>query len=507
MKPMGMTGWTRCGSVVAVFFGSALHPLLGRADEAGPSVRSISIRECIERALANNLDIRIERINPGLAAWAVTREQGAFDPALTGRFSYEDVSEPLDPERAASLGLNSLETRRLRLRSGLSGKLPTGTAYELSGFDTRTEGTLAPDSVHVGTGSITLTQPLLKNFWLDPNTALLRVARKNRDIAVQNFVRQVIDTLSAAQNAYYELVFAIEDHKAKLEDLNRAKALLAENRKRVEIGVMSPLDVTQAEAGVAEREEAVIVAAHAIRDSENALKRLILPDVTEWRGVALAPVDYPLVQMVETDAARSIRTALETRPDFLAAWREIERRNILVKFNRNQLWPQIDLQGSYGLNARAGNFGNFVDRVAAADDPQWSVGVVVTVPLGNRQARADYQSAQLEEQKALLALKRLEQDIIVEVDNAARLVQTNLKRVDATRAASRLAEESLKAEEAKLRAGASTSFLVLQAQSQLAAARSAEIRARTDYDKSLVELARLEGTTLQQHQIELAEDF
>lgn len=472
------------------------------------SAQSLTLRECIERALSQNLDIQIERINPSIARWGVVREQSVYDPTLSGSLNYKDNTQPLDPERAASLGLDAIKSRTLTPLVSLSGKLPTGLSYDLSSFDTRTSGTLASNFVYTGTTAISVTQPLLKNFGFGINAAQIRVARKNRAIAEQNFVLQVMTTVSDVQNAYYELVYAIENHKALLEDLERAKALLAENRRRVEVGVMSPLDVTQAEAGAAEREEAVIVAEQLVHTNENALKRLIARDVSELRGISLVPVDYPVVEMVETDVARSTQIALDERPDFLAAKHATERQNILVQYNRNQLWPEIDLQGSYGVNARSGTgFGDYVDNAASGDNPVWAVGVTVAIPLGDRAARANYRTARLQAEQTLLALKRLEQNIVVAVDNAVRQVQTNLKRVDATRAASRLAEESLNAEVSKLRAGASTSFLVLQAQSQLAAARSAELRARADYSESLVALALTEGTTLRQHNIVLDEKY
>jgi outer membrane protein TolC len=457
------------------------------------TTRSLTLRECVELALANNLDIQIERINPGIASLGVVREQAAFDPVLTGSASYEDSTRPT--------GAGQLTEKQLEMEAGLGGLLPTGARYSLFASDARTSGTLTTNFTYTGTAGISLAQPLLRNFGPGANTALIRAARKSRQIAAHEFAGQVISTVTGVNNAYYELVFAIEDHKAKLEDLNRAKALLADNRRRVEVGVMSPLDVTQAEAGVAEREEAVIVAERVIRDRENSLKRLISRDVMAMRGVTLVPVDYPRVEMVEIDAARSIATALLLRPELLRAKEELERRNILVKYNRNQWWPEVDLEASYALAGRGDTFGRFADSVGDADNPAWAVGVVVSVPLGNRQARANYRISRLQAEQALLSLKRAEQEVIVEADNAARLVQSNLKRVEATRAASRLAEESLKAEEHKLRAGASTSFLVLQAQAQLAAARSSEIRARADYAQSIAELARAEGTTLEKHNI------
>ncbi|NQU11875.1 TolC family protein [bacterium] len=473
------------------------------AAAADPVVKSLTLTECIERALEQNLAVRVQRIEPQIADWAITGAQGAFDPDLTGRVNYEDASEPLNPERATALGLNSIESQQLRLSSGLEGKLPTGTGYALSVFDTRSEGTLAADAVHVGAAALTLTQPLLKDFWLGPNTATIRVARQVRAVAGHQFAEQVMAVVSDVQVAYYELAFAIQDRQAAQEDLARARALLAENRRRLEVGVLSPLEVTQAEAGAANREEAVIIAAQTIRERSNDLKRLISRDVREWRGVTLVPAETPPLREVATDFDRSLRTALAQRPDYLTAQAELDRRGILRRYNHNQLWPRVDLEGSYGYNGIGGSFGRVSDSIASGDDPAWSIGVVVRIPLGNRVARAAYATARLEEERAVLQFQQLEQQIIVEVDNAVGQVQTARERVAATAVAVRLAEQSVEVESEKLRAGKSTSLLVLDAQAQLAAARSAQIRARADYYEALVELARIEGTTLQEHGIEL----
>jgi outer membrane protein TolC len=229
----------------------------------------------------------------------------------------------------------------------------------------------------------------------------------------------------------------------------------------------------------------------------------------------LLPVDAPVFRAVELEVTRSTRSAFEHRPEYSAAKAACDRQKIVVQFNRNQIWPQIDLFGTYGYNARSplgvttntiqSSFSDYLGNFVDSDAPVWTVGIAVTIPLGDRQARANDRIARLQADQTLVNFKRVEQNIIIEVDNAVGKVQTNMKRLDSTRAAARLADESLKAEEQKLRAGTSTSFLVLQAQAQLAAARSAEIRARTDYDESLVNLARAEGATLRQHNITLDE--
>ena len=490
---------------------------IARADEATNATVSITIRECIERALQNNFDIRIQRINPTIDSWGVVLQQGVYDPKLNASATYRDSVSPPQSSFIGSITTNagivttnfSTSARNLLLQPsvGLGGKLVSGATYDLAASPYGSGPTMDNAFTHSGSAVFSVTQPLLKNFGFDVNTAYIRIARKSRDITVQNFVNQVITSITAVYSAYYELVFAIEDYKAKREDLGLAQQLLDENRRKLQIGTMSPLDVVQAESGVASREQAVILAERTIKDNENALKILISQNVGEFQGESFVPVDYPVVEMVETDVASSIRTALEMRPDYIAAKLTVERQNIQVKFSRNQLWPEIDLNASYGWNGAGGTFGEWATSVGSRDSPQWSAGMTVTFPLGNRQARASYQRDRLTVEQFLLQLKQLEQHIVVDVDNAVGRVQTNLKSVEAAAAARRLADESLKAEKTKLRAGTSTTFLVLQAQSQLAAARSAEIRARADYAESLVTLAQREGTTLQKNNIALDERF
>ena len=463
-------------------------------------VKSLPLRECVERALANNIEIRAERITPAIQTWGITGAQGIYDPVLSGGINYQDTTIPQDP------GVSSIKEQTLQPTLGLAGKLPTGAAYDFTANDNRLSGNIVTNFLYTGQAGMSVSQPLLKNFGLGINSATIRIARKSKAIAAQNFAQLVMTKVGAVSAAYYELVFAIENHKAKVEDLNQAKQLLDEDRRRVQVGVLTPLDVTQAEAGVAERAQAVILAARTIKDNENALKRLICREVSEFRGTTLLPVDYPLVQMIQTDVAESTRTALTRRPDYLSSKETLEQQNIRVQFNRNQLWPEIDLQGSYGLNGRGRSFSGYNDNLTTGDSPVWGVGVAVSFPLGNRQARSAYHIARLDADQLLLQLKELEQDIIVQVDNAVGHVEANLKSYEAAHEATRLAQESLDAEKKKLLAGTSTTFLVLQAQAQLADARSAEIRARADYSEALVTLDQTEGTILVKNNILLKLD-
>jgi outer membrane protein len=471
-------------------------------------MQSITIQDCIGRALQNNLEIKFERINPTIQTWGVVGAQSVYDPLLSASLNYQDETLPRDTTQVFTNALTqtSVVTRQLQPNFGLTGRLPTGATYDFSSVNTRSSGNAITNYLYTGTASASISQPILKNFGLGINSAQIRIARKNRAIAQQNFVQLVMNKISSVCTAYYELIFTIEDHRAKMQTLDEAKELLDQTRKRAQIGTQSPLDVIQAEAGVAENQQAVITSAQAIKDAENNLKRLISQRVMEYRGVSLVPTDFPIARAIALDVTQSIRTALEKRPDYLSAKHALERQNIAVQYNRNQLWPEIDLQGSYGYNGRgATGQKDYFNSLTTDDNPVWSAGVVVSIPLGNRQARSNYNISKLDADQALISLKAIEQDIVVQVDNAVGHVGSSYEAVVAAEAATRLAEASLDAEKKKLLAGTSTTFLVLQAQAQLGSARSAEVRARASYSESLVALDLAEGTILQKNNIVLEE--
>jgi outer membrane protein TolC len=474
--------------------------------------KSLTLQECIERALENNLEIKSQRITPTIQTWGVMGAQGVYDPVLSGGINNQSTTTWLSTSDAAGLELTTNVTQRTKTwlaNADLSGKLPTGATYDFSALGNHSYGNSFSNAFNTFSGDtgVTLTQPLLKNFGFGVNAATIRIARENRTIAIQNFIQFVMTTISSVANAYYELVYAIENYKSSVENRELARELLDQNRIQERVGTMSPLDVIQAEAGVAESEQSVITTARAIKDNENTLKRLICQQVSEFGSATLEPVDYPPVEMIALDVAESTRRALETRADYQSAYHALESQNITVQFNRNQLWPEVNLTGTYNLNGLGYNYNSFAGNLDSTRSPFWNVGVVVSVPLGNRQARANYHMAKLDADQALLSLKSLEQDIVVAVDDAVGHVETNLKSVEAARAATRLAQESLDAEQRKLQAGTSTTFLVLQAQTQLATTRVAQIRAEADYHESLVALDLAEGTILAKNNIVLDEKY
>jgi len=389
------------------------------------------------------------------------------------------------------------------LSAGVSAKNVYGTEYGLDLENSRTKNTFNSfEPEHDAFAGIRLKQPLLKNSGSDVNLYSIRIARKNRELSLSELRKRIIDTVYDYKKTYWELVLAHEDLKVKKESLKLARSLLELNRKKYRAEVISPLEVTQSEAGVAARREAVIIAGKIAEEGENRLKRLIFDDLYKAGGKRLVPVDSPSVEPLVLDLDESIREGLINRPDYEQARLDMEKKGLSIRYFRKQRSPQIDLDASYGFNGLGSSLGDSFSNMDG--NPEWSLGVSLTYPIGDRAARNDLLMSEIEKRRALLTLKRLEQDIIVEIANAIGEVRSNNQRIEVTKVSTRLAEEALRAEELKFREGLSTSHNVLQYQEELEEARRREINAIIDYNKSLADLSRVKGTLLKDEKIEFA---
>ena len=227
------------------------------------------------------------------------------------------------------------------------------------------------------------------------------------------------------------------------------------------------------------------------------------------RHVKIIPTEMPPAgpPAVSADSGleESVRLGLLNRPDYLRLKTEAEKNGLRLRYAHDRRLPSLDLEASYGLNGLSNTMGGSFDGMDA--NPEWSLGLLLKFPVTNRGARAELEAAQLQEKKLLLSLKELEQRIYVEVDNALSAIKTDAQRIKATRAATRLALEALRAEELRLAAGLSTSHNVLGLQEDLSEARSREIRARVDYAKSLVDMSVARGTLLADEGINYVPDM
>ncbi len=504
---------------------------------------SLTLEECIQTALQHNFDVQIKRYTPEIARYNLNVSYGGYDPtySLSGEHDYSLSPGGID-QQGRPFGGTSSEIDRFN--TDLRGLLPWGLTYDLGGSlgdRTGTQLSSVPDlsnpmivtnsfvdintgntisfrstnynsiSVRVPSQEVTsgnvgvlqLRQPVLKNFWIDSTRLNIVLNKRNLKISDLDLRFQVMNTVTAVEDAYYNLIFAEENVKVQTAARDLAKRLLEENKTKVRIGALAPLDEKQAESQVASS-EADLLAALGTRDTQQrVLKNLLSDDYSKWEDVVVKPTEALQALPQSFNKQESWQKGLSMRPDLHQAKLSLEKQGYVVRFQRNQLFPQLDLFGTYGFSGSAGEFSGTLDQFRRGSSPFYSAGADVSIPLGNTGARNNYKAAKATKEQMALQLKQLEQTVLVQIENAIAVAMTSFERVRATKNASDFAEAALDAEEKKLQNGKSTSFQVLQLQKDLTAARSSEIRALADYNIALSQLALNEGTTLERRKISL----
>ncbi len=477
---------------------------------------TISLADAAVRALENNLDISISRHTKESRLADIVVEQARFDPTVSVNGQYLRTVDPLNRPVFGATGnqLNEItrfDQRNHSLSVGASTNLLTGGNVDLSYNPSRNSvnqdlaaGFLF-NPAWTGGLSFSLTQPLLKNAGIGINQTFIKVAQNNAVVEQQVFRDQVLTVIASVEQNYWELVYARENVTVAQAALKAAEELLATNRIKAKGGVMSVVDVLQAEAAVASRVEEVLVAEKTIRDEEDQLRTLLNPGEAELRQtVRLTPLDAPLTSMETLSLEEAIETAMEQRPEIVQAKKNIESSELNKKHARNQLLPTLSFQGTMGLSGLGSDYGGSFGRNFSGDFYNYGAGLVFSYPLGNRSAISTYNKRQLETKNAEAALASLRHQVILRVREAVRRVETDFKRIATTRSARILAEKQLQTEQERLRVGLSTTRFVLDFQRDLAIAQGNELRAIVDYNKSLSNLERQKATTLDRYHLELS---
>jgi outer membrane protein TolC len=479
----------------------------------------LSLKSCLQLALKNNLEIAVESVNPEINNQKVVQEKSAFDPTASLTVSKDRTVKQV----GSALALPPQnETDNINLDAGVSSKWVTGTETGLHFTSNRNDSNSVFAGLNPAYSSeliLSLTQPLLKDFGIQTNTTQIRIASNNQEISKYQFQDRVMEVLFSVESAYWELVFAGKELDVEKESLRLADDFLKITRRKVEVGLLPEVEILQAEAEKAAREEGVISAEDSLRDAEDGLRKILnLSEEEKYWEISLLPSDKPSTQPFHLLLSEQLIEAFKNRPDLNQAKMDLKNKKILLKYSKNQLFPRVDLVGSLGVSGLAGNAvpqqdfsnpgqtvtspfaGTYPDSVRelkSGDNYSYSLGIQVTYPLGNRSAKSQMIIADLEKQKAILALKDLENQVIKEVRGAFRQIETNKKRIAAAELARKLAEERLETETKRFEVGLATSHDVLEYQEKLAQAKSDELRARIDYQTSLADLERVKGTLLQ----------
>lgn len=471
----------------------------------------LDLRNAIAIALQRNLSLVVQRYNTAESRYRLTQSLGIYDPLATADFAASDETSP----SATNLAGADVQTTELQnWNLGLSQLLATGGTLRADFLNTRQETNSTFATINPSYRSdfdITWNQPLLRDFGRRATERDILVSRNNLAISRETFEQEVHRTIQEVANAYWTLFEAQYQLDVARQSHDLAQQLHEQNRIRVDVGTLAPLELVQSEAGVATRDEEIILAEAAVTQAEDDLRQLLNLERSElWTTpIALRPEDER--DPVTVDLQQAIARALRDRPEI--AQQRLALDNLLVDqdYFRDQRLPQLDLQVRYGFNGLGGDvterdfftgeilsvtegsYSDALDQITNGDFEGWRVGLNVAYPLRNRAARAASAIADVALDRGETRLAELELQVQTEVRRAVRALETAAKAITSAEASRHLQERNLEAEQKRYDNGLSTSFQVLEIQEDLASARSREIAAHAAYQRALVEFWRSVG--------------
>lgn len=481
----------------------------------------LTLEECLTIALKNNLNLLAEKYAPEIAETSVTLAKETFLPSFEVNFGRQRQE---NPPYWWIQGATTIITKYQDYNFSLNQRLPIGGAISLSFQSYRSDTNQAFQLINPRYGStlrFDLILPLLRDFGPKINRREIILAEKNAEVAWKRYEAAIAETIYMVEEAYWNLVFAVENLKVKQYSLQLARDLLRKNQKEVEVGKLAPIELLNAETEVASREAELIQAERMVERAEEILRNLInLEAAPELASVVIVPKDQPEFVPRKVSPEEVFELALKRRPEMEQQKKNIEIKEFNLALAKNELRPRLDLRLAYWSPGISGDrllylndnpfLGVIVGREkgSASDSirdalkllyQNWQMTLNFSFPLSNLISRANYASARLELQRSQAQLKSLEQQIRFEVSDTLRDIETHAKRVEALRMARERAEKRLQAEEKKLSVGLTTNYFVLQYQAELANARSLELRAIVDYILAWAKLEKLTGQSLERY--------
>ena len=501
----------------------------------------LSLSDALALALENNLDIAVQRYVKPLADTDLLRARagqgltvggggfggggvsvspsGSFDPTITTNFSWDRVSAPLN--NTVVEGTPTSNSYATSFSTTYNQLFPTGTNYTFAvGGVRRSSNTVTLFNPSVSTNfSFGLNQPLLNGYGRLPYMRNLMIAQNNQRVSEETFRLQVVNTVVALENAYWDLATQAESVKVAEQSLAVAQKLLEDNRRQAEIGTLAPLDVVAAEAAAAARQRDLIVAQTTLQLQETKLKNMLAKRVAPELDAARILVTDQLPEPRDPDLPNiqdALANAMRNRPDLRQSETNLQNQGIETQYSSRSLLPTGSVFGLLAAQGLQGNctstsssgqpncpggvlnsgVADSLSQTFGLDFPEYAGGFSLTVPLRNSSAQAENLRAQMLDNQMQISLKRTENQIALEVRQAVIGLVQGKAQVEAAHEAARLARQTLDAEQKKLQAGVSTPYEVILRERDLVDAQQSEVATISGYAKALVEMDRSMGTTL-----------
>jgi outer membrane protein TolC len=498
-------------------YAAGLEAVRARTAQDAASAPSVpmTLEDAVRHAIDNNLEMAVERLNPQTFDFTLASLRANYNPNATSQIGRRDNVRPptnlLNPgsPNVSTMTYNSGITQNMRWGGGnyaltFNNAKIVSPNDRLASFDPQFNSTYL----------FSYTQPLLRGFRIDQTRQQMQTTIINRDNAELNLKARTTNTLAAVRSAYWDYVYSIQAVDVARQSLALASKLLSDNKIRVEVGTMAPMDVVQAEAEEATRQQALTTATATMRTAELSLKRLIVSGTNDplW-SQHIEPTDRPDFQTASIDVEGAVRSALQQRTDLQIARNAFETNSVLLKSQRDQSLPDVDAIVTYGASGLGGTqyefLGSGLDRQRAGiavqggyndalrtlfnrDYPNWQFALNVNYPIGGNAAEAQAARTRLLIQQNQAQIRASELTVATEVTNAALQVTNSTEALAAARAARELSQRRLDAEMSRFEVGMSNNYQVVQSQRDLREAQNSELRALLNYRKALVEFDRVQ---------------
>ncbi len=461
----------------------------GAEQGRGEEVIYLSLPEVVQRAMDNNLDVKLARFDALIKATELPFREAVFDTILKTGVSYSD-----DRSKKASLLLGTKATEA-NYQVGLSKRLPGGTDIGLE-FANKRESSDSPFATcnpsYESTLKLSLVQPLGKNRGGLIDRGNIEITKLNIKNADSASLDRIEAALASTEKAYWDLVLAYKELKIKKGMLKWAEDLFNLDKARIKTGLVEKTDLYASEANLRQSRIGLLIAQNEVQSAMNNLK-LEMNDSSPGK---IVPREELKIGKGEFSLGTELKKAFAHRRDYRRARNDIRVEDIQLKMKANSRWPQIDLVGSLARNGLSSQYATALGDVFEEDNPTYFVGIRFSLPLGNRRARSEYNRTSLEKARALVRLQKVERLIVTEVNEKVRAIKVDRERAERQLKIEELQGLKLNAEEKKFKYGRSNSDTFIRFQGDLLKAKIAEVQALVDYRKSLVDLEETQNTLL-----------
>ncbi len=473
-------------------------------DISRPIRVSLSLKDCISRALKYNFKIKTEGYGPAISATDILKAESMFDAVYFLEAHYNKTNQPTPSELVSS------GSDERTMSTGITKLMPTGATvtgtYNLTRLDTSLAfATLNPS--FTSNFVVELRQPFLRGFGIDYNRSAIDIAKNSQRIAKWKFRRTVRDVLYDVEETYWKLVQARRNVVIQQQLVKQTKETLEYLEKRRAFDVYK-VQITRVQALLGTRQAEYIKIKNTVRDLEDKLKTLLNdPHLNLGTDIEIIPTEFPNIGSIVVDKIAEVQQALKNRSELHEAKLAIQNARINVAVAKNKALPKFDVIFRYTINGLSDNPSNAFDQMTTSNFQDYYVGISFEYPIGNRGPRAELKKAILQRDQAIAALKQVIENIILEVDIAVRNLQTAYYQVKPSLEAVQAAEENLAAIVAR-RTRLSPEYLEvrLNAQETLSQARQGLLNALVNYNIAIVQLERAKDTLLQYDNVEIQAD-